>query len=111
MYYSIIFILMGVIFGVSVAFCGYSHISKRRDKTISFDYDDGSPARFFITGDKHRHFDRVKEFCKAMNTRRKDVLIILGDTGFNYYDDKRDDEFKKEISEFNITLFCLHGNK
>ena len=25
-----------------------------------------------------------------MNTRRKDVLIILGDAGFNYYDDKRD---------------------
>lgn len=46
-----------------------------------------------------------------MNTRRKDVLIILGDAGFNYYDDKRDDELKKEISALNITLFCLHGNK
>lgn len=74
-------------------------------------YDDGSPAKFFITGDKHRHFDRVKEFCRTMNTRRKDVLIILGDTGFNYYEDKRDDELKRELSELNITLFCLHGNK
>lgn len=46
-----------------------------------------------------------------MNTRRKDVLIILGDTGFNYYDDKRDDNLKAEISTLNITLFCLHGNK
>ena len=46
-----------------------------------------------------------------MNTRRKDVLIILGDAGFNYYDDKRDDELKKEISQLSITLFCLHGNK
>lgn len=74
-------------------------------------YDDGSPAKFFITGDKHRSFDNVKEFCREMNTRRKDVLIILGDAGFNYYDDKRDDELKKEISALNITLFCLHGNK
>ena len=46
-----------------------------------------------------------------MNTRKKDVLIVLGDAGFNYYDDKRDDELKKEISQLNITLFCLHGNK
>ncbi len=74
-------------------------------------YDDGSPPKFFITGDKHRHFSKVKDFCRQMNTRRKDVLIILGDTGFNYYDDKRDDELKNEMSELNITFFCLHGNK
>lgn len=74
-------------------------------------YVDGSPAKFFVTGDKHRNFDKVKSFCRDMNTRRKDVLIVLGDTGFNYFDDKRDDKLKKEISQLNITLFCLHGNK
>ena len=82
----------------------------KKETVISY-YDDGSPAKFFVTGDKHRKFDRVKEFCRDMRTRRKDVLIILGDSGFNYYDDKRDDDLKKEISQLNITLFCLHGNK
>ena len=82
----------------------------KKNTVISY-YDDGSPAKFFITGDKHRNFDRVKKFCHDMNTRRQDVLIILGDAGFNYYDDNRDDELKKEISALNITLFCLHGNK
>ena len=82
----------------------------KKETVISY-YDDGSKAKFFITGDKHRQFHMVKKFCKDMNTRRKDVLIILGDTGFNYYEDKRDDKLKKEISELNITLFCLHGNK
>lgn len=82
----------------------------KKETVISY-YDDGSPAKFFITGDKHRRFDKVKRFCRDTNTRRKDVLIILGDAGFNYYDDKRDDELKKEISDLNITLFCLHGNK
>lgn len=82
----------------------------KKETVISY-YDDGSPAKFFITGDKHRNFDQVKSFCRGTNTRPKDVLIVLGDTGFNYYGDKRDNALKKEISQLNITLFCLHGNK
>ncbi len=82
----------------------------KSERAITY-YDDGTPPKFFITGDKHRNFDRVKEFCHNMNTKRKDVLIVLGDAGFNYYDDKRDDELKGEVSALNITLFCLHGNK
>lgn len=107
----ILFALMGGAVGdlLSLFFLTIEQ-SYKKDTVISY-YDDGSPAKFFITGDKHRHFDRVKEFCREMNTRRKDILIVLGDTGFNYYDDKRDDELKKEISQLNITLFCLHGNK
>lgn len=107
----ILFSLMGGIVGelLSLFFLTIKQAYKK-DTVISY-YDDGSPAKFFITGDKHRHFDRVKSFCHEMNTRRKDVLIILGDAGFNYYDDKRDDDLKKEISTLNITFFCLHGNK
>lgn len=111
MYIMVICILMGIMFGGGVACYGYAQISKHRSKTKPFDFEDSSPARFFITGDKHRQFTRVKEFCRAINTKRKDVLIILGDAGFNYYNDMRDDELKKEVSELNITLFCLHGNK
>lgn len=107
----ILFSLMGAIMGelLSIFFLVRKQTYKK-DTVISY-YDDGSPAKFFITGDKHRHFDRVKEFCREMNTRCKDVLIILGDAGFNYYDDKRDDDLKKELSALDITLFCLHGNK
>lgn len=82
----------------------------KEEKVLPY-YDDGTPAKYFITGDKHRNFRDVKDFCREMNTRRKDVLIILGDAGFNYYEDARDDKLKKEISDLNITLFCLHGNK
>lgn len=72
---------------------------------------DDAPTAFYITGDKHRNFKAVKRFCRDMNTRRKDVLIILGDAGFNYYEDARDDSLKKEVSQLEIILFCLHGNK
>ena len=82
----------------------------RNDVIVSY-YDDGSPPKVYITGDKHRNFAKVKSFCHDMNTRKKDILIILGDAGFNFYDDQRDDNLKKEISNLNITLFCLHGNK
>ena len=106
-----LFTLMGATISEAlVMFFLVIKIVYKKQKSISY-YDDGTPARFYITGDKHRHFERVKDFCRVMNTRRKDVLIILGDAGFNYYDDKRDDELKREISELNITLFCLHGNK
>ncbi len=81
-----------------------------KEKVIAY-YDDGSAPKYYITGDKHRNFTCVKKFCHDSNTRKKDVLIILGDAGFNYYGDVRDDELKKEAAAMNITLFCLHGNK
>lgn len=81
-----------------------------REKVITY-YDDGSAPKYFITGDKHRNFAYVEKFCHDMNTRKKDVLIILGDAGFNYFEDISDDKLKKEAAALNITLFCLHGNK
>ena len=112
---TIVNVLTGTLLGV---LCGeilyiLYQIAKRtwkEEKIISY-YDDGTPAKYYITGDKHRNFQYVKDFCREMNTRRKDVLIILGDAGFNYYEDVRDDKLKKEISNLHITLFCLHGNK
>ncbi len=107
----LLFAVMGGLFGevLSLFFLTVKQVYKK-DTVVSY-YDDGSPPKFFITGDKHRNFEKVKKFCRETNTRRKDVLIILGDAGFNYYDDKRDDELKNDISQLNITLFCLHGNK
>ena len=82
-----------------------------KEKKATAYYDDGTPTKYYITGDKHRNFAFVKDFCREINTRRKDVLIILGDAGFNYFGDVRDEKLKKEMSNLNITLFCIHGNK
>lgn len=112
---SVISVLIGMFFGIlSAELISLLVLAVKNkwktEKPMTY-YDDGTPAKYFITGDKHRNFDDVKSFCRDMNTRRKDVLIILGDAGFNYYEDSRDDKLKKEISNLNITLFCLHGNK
>ncbi|MCR5127221.1 MAG: metallophosphoesterase [Lachnospiraceae bacterium] len=65
---------------------------------------------FYITGDTHRDFSRIEEFCQLNETDQEDVLIILGDAGINYYLDVRDMALKKELSGLPITLFCIHGN-
>ena len=64
----------------------------------------------YITGDTHREFERVEEFCEEYGTTDDDVLIILGDVGINYYLDDRDNEVKEELSQLPITLLCIHGN-
>ena len=67
--------------------------------------------RYYITGDKHRRFKSLIKFCKKNKLTSRDVVIILGDAGFNYYGDERDDALKAKLSKINVTLFCLHGNR
>lgn len=64
----------------------------------------------YITGDTHRSFGHIKNFCKNNNTSKEDILIILGDAGINYYGDPYDMDIKKYINQLDITLFCVHGN-
>ena len=64
----------------------------------------------YLTGDTHGQFARVDTFCRIMETKKTDTMIILGDAGFNYYLDKRDVRAKEYASKFPITLFCIHGN-
>ena len=66
---------------------------------------------FYITGDTHGSFYRIKDFCKKYKTKQKnDTMIIPGDAGINYYMDHRDKEKKKELSNMPITFLCVHGN-
>lgn len=65
---------------------------------------------FYITGDTHGDFGRIEQFCLENDTTSDDVLIILGDAGINYYLDSSDRNLKEELSQLEITLFCVHGN-
>lgn len=64
----------------------------------------------WLTGDTHRHFERVFEFCEKNHTTTEDILIILGDAGINFMLDKRDRTLKEYLSTLEITLLCIHGN-
>lgn len=65
---------------------------------------------YYITGDTHRDFERIAEFCYENGTKEEDVMIILGDAGINYWCDVSDQILKEELSEIPITFFCVHGN-
>lgn len=64
----------------------------------------------YLTGDCHGDFERIAEFCDEFETNLNDVMIILGDAGFNYNLDERDEDAKRWVSQLPITLFCVHGN-
>ena len=64
----------------------------------------------YITGDTHGDLYNVIQFCEKNSTTIDDVLIILGDTGFNYYLNYKDERLKHEASKLPITLFCVRGN-
>ena len=64
----------------------------------------------YITGDIHGSINRILETVGVYHTTRNDLLIILGDVGFNYYLDSRDTDFKQQVVELPITLLCIHGN-
>lgn len=65
----------------------------------------------WLTGDTHGHFDRVEQFCREHRTTTDDILIILGDSGFNFGGGERDLFLKTRASHFPITIFSLHGNR
>ena len=68
-------------------------------------------GRYYITGDTHGDFWRIEQFAERNHLTEEDVIIILGDVGFNYsgyiWDSLRKDEVSKTIP---CTFFCIHGN-
>lgn len=66
--------------------------------------------RVFLTGDKHRNFDSVEDFCSKMQTDKGDMMIVLGDNGVNWFDDAYDDQYKTFLSQMPITFMMIRGN-
>ena len=64
----------------------------------------------YITGDTHGDFRRIADFCRFKDTKKSDIMIILGDAGINYFGDEKDERKKQYIQSLPVTLFCIHGN-
>ena len=64
----------------------------------------------YITGDTHGDFNRYISFASKMQPTDKDIMIVLGDAGLNYYKSKKDISTKKFVNDFPFVTFCIHGN-
>lgn len=60
----------------------------------------------YITGDTHRNFSRLY----GLEGSSDDMLIILGDSGINYYLNEEELKYKDYLTKFKIKLFCIRGN-
>lgn len=65
----------------------------------------------FVTGDTHGSYKRLRRFFKGKDVSpQNDILVILGDTGLNYYGNERDLPHKRSAARVPLTLFCVRGN-
>ncbi len=64
----------------------------------------------YVTGDTHGSYRRLRRFFSRTAVTLDDTLIVLGDTGLNYYGDERDTPHKKSAARLPLTLLCLRGN-
>ena len=64
----------------------------------------------YLTGDIHGVPWGIKRFCERMKLSDKDIVVLLGDVGANYYGDHRDASLKAVFSSLQPTFLCVHGN-
>ena len=64
----------------------------------------------FLTGDIHGNPYQLVEFCNQHNLTKDDIIVIMGDAGFNFFLSDRDKRIKNKIKKVKPTFLCIHGN-
>lgn len=70
--------------------------------------------RVYITGDLHGETRYIEEFIHynydTHGFSYSDTMILLGDSGLNYYLNEKDTFFKAQLAALPITFFVIRGN-
>lgn len=70
--------------------------------------------KVYAMSDIHGKWQFVRDFILRNKTKEKftkeDTLILLGDTGANFFFNHRDEEFKEKLESMPITYFIIRGN-
>lgn len=64
----------------------------------------------YLTGDTHGSYRHIRAFAREHDLGLDDLIVCLGDTGFDYFGDERDDRVKARAARANVTLLCIRGN-
>ena len=63
----------------------------------------------YILADIHGSYKPIRNLIKNAD-KKPDVIIILGDAGFNFFFNYRDEKFKKKVNSYKIPIFTIRGN-
>ena len=64
----------------------------------------------YLTGDTHGDFHKIVDFVERIGVTKDDLIVILGDAGFNFFGDVRDIVSKELVNSLGVPVFCIHGN-
>ena len=67
-----------------------------------------------VLGDIHGEFQPIRDLYQNnkeyFDSFDENILILLGDVGFNYFFNHRDIKFKEKVGKYPFTYFCIRGN-
>lgn len=74
--------------------------------------------QIYIFGDIHQSFKPIRDLYNTLthdtniekHPSNTDTLILLGDSGANFFFNYRDQNFKKKLGRYNFTYFIIRGN-
>ena len=74
--------------------------------------------KIYVMGDIHQSFKPIRDLYQNLNLKldkeyhpsESDVLILLGDTGANFFGNYMDRNFKKKLGSYKFTYFVIRGN-
>lgn len=67
--------------------------------------------RIWVTGDTHGNFTSLLAFIQHYELGDDDLVIILGDAGFNYFGDNHGDKKRKKlVNRYGVKILSIHGN-
>ena len=64
----------------------------------------------YLTGDTHGDFHKIVDFVERIGVTKDDLIVILGDAGFNFFGNVRDIVSKELVNNLGVPVFCIHGN-
>lgn len=66
--------------------------------------------RIYFMGDIHGSYTPIQALNRKEELTSEDSIVLLGDTGLNYYQSERDIELKEILTEIGCTIYALRGN-
>ena len=67
-------------------------------------------TNWFVRGDTHGNFTWMSSGCLKDLIPEETGIIILGDAGFNFFLNERDDRTKAEVNGKGYRFYCVRGN-